>query len=239
MALPDTGPWTLCGIYDLELAQIAHQLTNGQMQQIGEPGTENIAIEIVPIKAIAERGPLGRDINGIDRSQRTPRQRPRGPFDVLRPFSAIPTYPILWAHSTQKERMLFVEPDREGQIRSWTEDQDWINEKAARVWKSAARTHFNLDCQFNANSLNVAMTERKSLGGRAWPSLKFDNQNHEYAFSLWCNSTLGLLLRWWMSNKTQAGRGSIPVTAIPHVPTLDLRTLSPEQHLEAEKAFLR
>ena len=60
---------------------------------------------------------------------------------------------------------------------------------------------------------------------------------HEYAFSLWCNSTLGLLLHWWVTNKTQDGRGRTTITAIPNIPTLDTRALTDAQHAEAKRQF--
>ena len=81
------------------------------------------------------------------------------------------------------------------------------------------------------------MTERKCIGGRAWPSVIFETPAHEYAFALWCNSTLGLLLHWWTSNKTQSGRGTTTVTGIPRIPSLDVRALSAEQHAAAREAF--
>ena len=81
------------------------------------------------------------------------------------------------------------------------------------------------------------MTERKCIGGRAWPSVILHDPEHEYAFSLWCNSTLGLLLHWWVSNKTQAGRGTTTITGIPNIPTLDTRALSDAQHAEARRQF--
>ena len=81
------------------------------------------------------------------------------------------------------------------------------------------------------------MTERKCIGGRAWPSVILGDPDHEYAFALWCNSTLGLLTHWWVSNKTQSGRGSLTVTSIANVSTLDTRALTDEQHLAAMEAF--
>ena len=81
------------------------------------------------------------------------------------------------------------------------------------------------------------MTERKCLGGRAWPSVIFEDDEQEYAFALWCNSTLGLLMHWWTSNKTQSGRGTTTVTSIPNIPTLDTRKLSAEQLSAAREAF--
>jgi hypothetical protein len=83
------------------------------------------------------------------------------------------------------------------------------------------------------------MTPERAIGGRAWPSVVFENPDHEYAFALWCNSTLGLLCHWWMANKTQEGRGTTTVTGVPAIPTLDVSALSDEQHDEARKIFER
>ena len=96
---------------------------------------------------------------------------------------------------------------------------------------------YNLDLRFNSQSLIAAMTERPCIGGRAWPSVLFENADHEYAFALWCNSTLGLLMHWWMANKTQSGRGATTVTGIPNIPSLDARALSAERHAAAKDAF--
>ena len=144
---------------------------------------------------------------------------------------------MLWAHSAEAERQLIVDVDSEGQIKSWPRDQQTINDKAVRIWATATRAHYNTDLRFTSQSLIVAMTERKCIGGRAWPSVILHNPEHEYTFSLWCNSTLGLLLHWWVSNKTQDGRGTTTVTGIPNIPTLDTRALSDAQHSEAKRQF--
>ena len=81
------------------------------------------------------------------------------------------------------------------------------------------------------------MTERPSIGGRAWPSVIFEDRDREYAFALWCNSTLGLLLHWWVSNKTQSGRGTTTVTGIPNIPTLDVTKLTAGQIVAAKDTF--
>ena len=81
------------------------------------------------------------------------------------------------------------------------------------------------------------MTDRPCIGGEAWPSVIFEDREHEYAFALWSNSTLGLLLHWWVANKTQSGRGRTTVTGIPKIPTFDVRTLTDEQMASAKTAF--
>ena len=233
--LPESGPWPLVGIRDGELAQAAWNLERGALVQLGQPGKESIDIPVVSIGKIAGRGPYHADIYW-DQSDGAP----RGPFELIKPaVSSTPTYPMLWAHDAKRERKLVVEPDSEGQVKSAPEGLTYSDllGKAARVWETATRAHYNRDLRFNSQSLIVAMTERPCIGGRAWPSVIFEEPEHEYAFALWCNSTLGLLMHWWVANKTQSGRGTTTVTGIPKVPTLDVGALTDEQVTASGAAF--
>ena len=231
---PDDGPWPLVGVADVELAQVAYRLAHGRLASPGQAAAPHTGVPVATIGEIAERGPIDRDIDSDERDGTV-----RGPFERRAITSGAPSYPILWAHDAKKERRLVVEPDSEGQIKSVGArlDQQAVNERAARIQSTATRAHYNRDLRFNSQSLIVAMTERPCIGGRAWPSVIFENPDHEYAFALWSNSTLGLLLHWWTANKTQSGRGSITVTGIPRIPTLDVRALSAEQHARARAAF--
>ena len=231
--LPEGGPWPVAGIADAELAQAAYLLERGELALLGSPLEPPLPIAVTAIGDFGSRGLYSSDINWNygDGS-------PRGPFDLIKPpHSTIPTYPMLWAHNAKAERQLVVEPDSEGQIKSVPAGQEEINEKAARIWATATRIHYNRDLRFNSQSLIVAMTERPCIGGMAWPSLGLERPEWEYAFALWCNSTLGLLLHWWTTNKTQNGRGRTTVTAIPRIPALDVRALTPAQHEAAREAF--
>ena len=233
--LPRTGPWSLAGISDGDLAKAAYHLELGTLLQVGQPSSLNLALPIVPLGKIADRGPVHRDITGQD-----PDGKPRGPLELINPVvSAAPTYPMLWAHNASRERRLVVSPDSEGHIKSASGGvtQDQLLEKAARIQGTATRAHYNLDLRFNSQSLIVVMTEQPCIGGRAWPSVILEQQEREYALALWCNSTLGLLLHWWVANKTQSGRGTTTVTGILNIPTLDVRTLTNEQVTTAKAAF--
>ena len=225
--LPGSGPWPLVGLTDIELAATANALSTGQLVQVGLPHSQTLGIPIAPIAKIAGRGPVDRDIDE-DAYDGTP----RGPFTRIQPIvSNVPTYPILWSHSARRERSLVVQPDAEGEIKPG------MDARAAQIWATATCVHYNRDLRFNSQSLIVAMTDRPCIGGRAWPSVIFDARQHEYAFALWCNSTLGLLLHWWGANKTQSGRGTMTVTGIPNIPTLDTRALTAAQHGSARAAF--
>ena len=146
---------------------------------------------------------------------------------------------MLWSHEARRERKLLVEPDSEGLVRppSGGVTQSVLNEKAAGVWATASRPHYNLELRFNSQSLVVAMTQEPSVGGSAWSSVIFDEKDLEYPFALWCNSTLGILLHWWVANKTQSGRGRTTVTQFPEIPTLDVRALTKNSLRAARSAF--
>ena len=55
--------------------------------------------------------------------------------------------------------------------------------------------------------------------------------------SIWSNSTLGLLMHWWHSNRQYAGRGTTTSRAAESLPVLDFRALSDEQLVMAEMIF--
>ncbi len=75
------------------------------------------------------------------------------------------------------------------------------------------------------------------MGGIAWPNVTFTSERFDYAFTLWCNSTLGLLLFWWHSNRQQSGRGRTSVSAVDSLPILDFRALTDEQLRTTEAIF--
>ena len=217
--LPESGPWTLVGVEDIELAQIAYHVRRGLLPTAGG---QEYPLPVVNTREIAMAGPVHRRVG-------SPTDAERGAFEIVASEGGNPNYPVLWWHDAARERQLFVAPDAYGN----PVDRD----EAARIHATATRAHYNCDLRFNSQSLVVAMTKEECIGGRAWPSVIFDNPDHEYAYALWSNSTLGLLMHWWMANKTQSGRGSTTVTGIPRIPTLDVRALSDEQHERARAAF--
>lgn len=235
--IPEEGNWFIVGTNDITLGQIAYQLANGRLWIAGMPSHDAPAIPIVPISEVSKAiGPHDLDISG---SKIKADGLPQGPFKIIKGYPAGAAYPCLWNHDSTKERHLIVSPDTHGQVRQVagklpSKLQDRVNTR----WATATRAHYNRDLRFNSQSLVVAMTERPCIGGRAWPSVILENPDHEYAFALWCNSTLGLLCHWWSANFTQSGRGTTTITGIPLISTLDLASLSPEQHRIAKKVFL-
>ena len=217
--------WGSVRVSDYSLAQTAYALLQSKLWLPG-----NLSSLELPATALDTPGKLGfyhLDING-----QPPRHGalPRGPF-TNGPPSPTATYPCLWSHNATRETRIVCEPDSQLSVRSGME------EKAATVWATASRSHLNRDFTFGSQPLAVAFTERESIGGRVWPNVIFDDKRFDYAFTVWGNSTLGLLSYWWHSSRQQSSKASITIRAAESLPVLDFRALSDDQLATAEDIF--
>lgn len=234
--LPSSGGWNLARIADLALAQVAYQLiTEKRVWLPTMHKSATLSIPITTIDRVGKVGPYHADINGD-----TSTGGIRGPFEVtpIKPNSA-PTYPILWAHDATREHTMMFDADSEGTTRhgSTPKEQSIVDLKVSAIWKTASHCHFNRDFQFNSQSTGMQFTPRKTIGGRAWLSIQLPTVDQEKSLVLWANTTLGLLLHWWHSNKQQSGRGSIGKLTLESLPVLDVIAFTPEQLAKAVTLF--
>ena len=235
--LPIDRTWDICRITDLSLAQAAFRLAEqGELWLPLMPEPHETGL---PIRRIGEMvaliGPYHADVNwnGSDGTI-------RGPFGLeptQTPESV--TYPIIWAHDANRERSICFEADHQGIVRPGKNaDEDaLILEKVNAVLASASHLHFNQNFRFNSQSTAMQFTKKRTIGGRAWMTVRFPDPRMEAAVALWGNSTLGLLLHWWQANKQQSGRGNIGKTALANFACLDPVELSEEQ-LDASAKLL-
>jgi hypothetical protein len=223
--LPLEGGWNLARISDIALSQAAYQLC--EKERIWLPGMNEADTKKVPIATVNDIGQIGP--YHMDVSGNTSSGGIRGPFALSKVSEdEVPTYPILWSHNANRERTMVFEADNEGIIRQGAnEDEEAIvRERVAKVWSTASHCHFNRDFRFNSQSTSMQFTNRLTIGGRAWISIKLENLEHEKALTVWENSSLGMLLYWWHANKQQKGRGSIGKTALQKLKVLDVTALN-------------
>ena len=217
---PQPNPGTTWGgvcILDYALAQSAFALSRSEIWLPGQAQALNLSI--VTLNEIGKRGWHDINIAGS-----------KAPFFKVH-SSTTATYPTLWNHNAKKETSLICEPDFQLQVRAGRE------EKAAEAWGTASRAHLNRDFTFGSQPLGVAFTERESIGGRVWPNVRFANNQHDYVFAVWGNSTLGLLCHWWHSSRQQSSKAGMSISAAETLPVLDFRTLSDAQLATAERIF--
>ena len=70
-----------------------------------------------------------------------------------------------------------------------------------------------------------------------WPNVIFSDKRFDYAFTVWGNSTLGLLSYWWHSSRQQSSKAGMTIRSAESLPVLDLRALTDEQLRTAEAIF--
>ena len=209
--------WGAVRVADYSLAQTAFSLINSLLWLPGASSSLNLTM--TTLYEVGSRG--WHDINIAGSA---------GPFTKAPP-SRTATYPSLWNHNAKKETQMVCTPDSQLIVKQGSED------KASVVWDTASRGHLNRDFTFGSQALAVAFTDRQSVGGRVWPNVSFSDQRLDFAFSVWGNSTLGLLSYWWHSSRQQSSKASMTVTSMESMPVLDFRALSDDQLATAEAIF--
>ncbi len=211
--------WGSVRVKDISVAQTAYALAQSQLWL---PASANaVDLTVTRLADIGKRGPVDRLILGPPHP---------APFTKA---AATPTatYPCIWNHNAKNETRMICVPDSQLLARLGMES------KATEVWANATRVHLNRDFTFGSQPLAVAFTEVESMGGRVWPNIQFSDERFDYAFTIWGNSTLGLLCYWWHSSRQQSSKANITVSAIDSLPVLDLRALTDVQLATAQEIF--
>ena len=217
----DAG-WPLSRVKDMTVVQSAHCLANGLIRLPRQ--TSDIQLAMRPVSEIATLGIGTKDIRGSGG---------RGAFDVKEGCPDPAVYPCLWHvdSDSDTQRAMLVVPDAQAHPRPNSAG------KIERIMQLNGRVHYNVELRFNANSLIVMFTEEDAIGVNKLPNVVFENKIYEYAWTLWCNSTLGLLCHWYQSGKQQQGRGVLSRATFDAMPTLDVCQLPDEALANAERIF--
>ncbi|MDE2824240.1 MAG: hypothetical protein OXK79_12130, partial [Chloroflexota bacterium] len=213
----DGEGWGAVRVSDYSLAQTAYLLTRSKLWL---PGIASPAeLKVASLGNIGKRG--WHDINIAGSA---------GPF-TRGAHNPTATYPALWNHDAKKEIRVVCSPDSQLIVKPGRED------RASEAWATASRSHLNRDFTFGSQPLAVAFTVTESIGGRVWPSVRFPERSFDYAFSVWGNSTVGLLSYWWHSSRQQSSKANLTIRSLDSFPVLDFRALTDEQLTTAEDIF--
>ena len=213
-----TEPWVTTRVRELSLIQSAYHLANSHIWLPGQP----TPVEI-PMTTVGEMAEVQYDNTTITGK--------RGAFDFVDGCSDNDEYPGLHKVNAKTQLTMMVLPDKHGIIKSGYWDQ------AQRVLARNSRVHHMAKLRYNSNPLAVLFTERDSIGVNTIPNVAFANSEYDYVWTLWGNSTLGLLCYWMHGNKQHSGRGQIRLTALRAMPTLDMRKLDETAIQNAKNIF--
>ena len=213
-------PWSWIPIKDQAISQAIYSLNHGRLflPRMKESGA--IGIEINQISTFAQVGWAANNI-GNNKS---------AAFD-RRPITDAATYPMLWACRSEVQRNLVVEADQEGAIRRGK------THNANKIWGMRSRAHLAAEIGYTSQSIGAAFTKNETIGGRSWPNIKLPTIEHEMAFCLWGNTTLGLMQYWYHASRQQGKRGILPVSSIATMPFFNVLSLSTKQLSHVKRLF--
>lgn len=201
-------PWVCRRVRNIELLQFAYNLASGRLSVFGNAPTAEPSqatpptIPITPLGSLADMGKHHLDVIGTKKDG-----TPQGPFNKM-PRSTRSKYRGLWNNNSDTQQSMIVEHDC-----SLEAKHDAAREHVASVWATSGRVHLNNQVGYGAQRLIAAYTEERALGGASWPNVVGLDAKHEKAFTVWCNSTFGLLLYWFVAGGQQRGRGRMGVAS--------------------------
>ena len=173
-----------------EVAEALLSLTDPARPGIALPRSNRfIPLPLVRLADLGTKGPVDRLLvrNAVTGGG--------GPFEFLPHPNGKTDFPVLWSHDHLKETYLTVHPDQHGRPVAGRE------QRAADLWKTATRLHFNRDFRYTSQPLASCLSPEPVLGGRAWPSFTLhrsdepaeEREEWVYPVVLWANTTLGLM----------------------------------------------
>ena len=218
----DDDVWGVTRTASMQLTQTMYHLKQGNLLLPNAPARK--AIPICQFEDIALTG-LSHDVIKHEK---------RGAFE-MHEIAQSPNegYDALWQVHAQTQRAIKTLPDYKAKAKPHK------TESANRIRQRMSRAHYHTNLGYPANSILASWTEKPSIGVRSLTNVVFENPRHEAAWTLWANSSLGLLCHWMHAGKQQGARGMMVLGNVKTLPTLDVRELSDKQLDEAEAIIKR
>ena len=214
--------WAVSNIREFSLMQMGYHLRDGLLHFPRQ--LDGVALSTCQIRDVAEINVNTKDIKDVKNN--------RGAFEVREGTSTSgATYPTLWGVKAETQRAMQTSVNAYARIVSGKE------EKARNILARNSRTHYHLYLQFNANSQLASFTEVPSIGASSLNNIRLFKREHEAAWTLWTNSTFGLMCHWMHAGKQTQARGKLTWSTRGTVVTLDVRKLTPEQLAKADEIF--
>ena len=218
----DENEWAVSNIRAFSLIQMGYQLRQGSLHL--PRLSESYAIPICTIGDIGEVG-----LNAASIKDET---RGDGAFQVREGApTSHETYPSLWKVERELQRAMQTSVNAHARIVAGKE------EKARDILARNSCTHYHMHLGFNANSQLASLTDVPSIGASTLGNVCLSDRKYEKAWTLWTNSTFGLVCHWMLAGKQNVGRGKLTWSTRVAVATLDVRQLTDEQLAAADAIF--
>ena len=218
----DEREWGLSRVLSFSLMQTAYHLRQGRLYL-----PQLLDATDIPVCQLGDFAAVG--YNSADIKDES---RGDGAFFVREEAGvSYEGYHALWKVNAPLQRSMMTQPNANAKIKRDKE------EKARRILERNSRTHYHIGLRFTANSQIAHYTDSPSIGASMITNVRLPETKYESAWTLWTNSTLGLLCHWMDCGKQQEGRGTLTWGTRETLCTLDVRQLSDKQLAAADTVF--
>ena len=212
-------PWFAVGMQNHILAATAGSLLRGQLYSAGDFRSWELSLPMTTLDEVIDIGPTHHLIGHL---RGAGEEIGAFTFDPVTPVESLAaTHPALWAAQSQSQRTMMTFPTHDGTVA--TGDGNLLRQ----MLDDRSDIFISRNLRTTSQALAAAKTPNPVLGGRAWTSLICDDDDVKSALLIWCNSTLGLLIRNCYAQTTQQGRATMQVRAIANFPVPDFTEDSP------------
>lgn len=203
-------PWFSLGMQNHHVAAVAAELMFGHLYSPHRLQRWELDLPMTTLDRVVSLGPthdlIGHPRGGDGRGAFT--------FDEVEP-GASTTYPSLWGARGGRQKTIMTMPTHDGEPAVTNDDA------LQHMLTQQSDLFISRNLRMTSQALAAARTPEIAMGGRAWTALMCDNEAVKAALSIWCNSTLGLLLRTCYAQTTQQGRATMQVKALAGFPVPD------------------
>ena len=204
------APWGPLGVVHADLALAADSLIKGKLDPMGGVAI-SLNIDMATIDDVFEVGPTHHLIGHLQGNN------PTGAFEfyaVTSQTDAIGKDRALWSASSITQKKLVVLPTHKGS--SPTNVGSESERDNMRRYQS--KLFYARNMRWTSQALLTAMTQRPTMGGRAWTTLGHKDARVQKAFALWANSTFGMVVHWTQGQRTHTGRSTTQIGALKQIP---------------------
>ena len=218
---PEPGfPWFTLGMRNHDLAAATAELMQGRLYSPATRQRWDFSMAFTTLGQLADIGPTHHLIGHIRDAGEV-----IGAF-TFDPISAgeIPAYPALWAADADSQTRITVRPTHSGQPASSKPDQD---QNLHNMLAQRSNLFISRNLRMTSQAIAMAQTDAAVMGGRAWTSLQVGDDAVKGSLAIWCNSTLGLMLRVCYAQTTQPGRATMQINALAAFPVPNFAAHTP------------
>lgn len=139
----------------------------------------------------------------------------------------------LWKANSKTQQQLLVHPTHKALPRF----DRRVPQAEKNVRETTSTLLYSRNMRWTSQAILAGTTTNPILGGRSWTTLQHKRSEVYLGFSLWANSTLGLITHWTQGQRTHTGRSTTQINALRMIPCPDFGQLHGSSLAKAQEHF--